>query len=68
MPDLSEAGYQRQLLLRSRLLQKELGKLHLCGHFPDGESNIDRTQATHKVMHKRQNGSHYAPIIHGFVL
>lgn len=68
MPDLSEAGYQRQLLLRSRMLQKELGMLYLCGDSSDGEFNIDRTQATHKVMHKTQNGSHYAPVIHGFVL
>lgn len=50
------------------MLQKELGMLYLCGDSSDGEFNIDRTQATHKVMHKTQNGSHYAPVIHGFVL
>jgi hypothetical protein len=58
MSDMSKARYQRQLLLRPGLLQKELGKLYVHSISLNRELGIDCIQATHKAIHKTKNGKY----------
>lgn len=58
MSDMSKAKHQRKLLLRSGLLQKKLGELYVHRLLFGFENVADCLQATHKAIHKTQNGKY----------